>query len=73
MIHSISPLLDLSLSRRSSSVSLKFPSDQKAVVERERLRCVIGFIYTNEKWNKKKILAQFLCDIIHYMLLMLDL
>lgn len=48
------PLLDLSLSRRSSNVSLKFPSDQKAVVERERLRCVIGFIYTNEKWNNKK-------------------
>lgn len=83
MIHSISlpHLLDLSLSRSSVPQQCVIQRNSLAVQQqekgrdRERLRCVVGFIYTNEKkWNKKKrILAQFLCDIIHYMLLMFDL
>lgn len=52
---------------------VKFPSDQKAAVEREIKMCNRFYLYKWKMEQKRKILAQFLCDIIHYMLLMFDL
>lgn len=75
----LSPLFAQSLSLFCAPAlchSVKFLGDpmERGKSEREIIRCSRFFIYTKKKKNNNiEKLAQFVCNIIHYVLLMFDL